>query len=643
MSAFPQGQGRRRWGKSRKSRASEAPEKVREEVGEVKEILQGLERLDKSTALYPPGSNVLRQQLDDLHARMATFLAKGHAIELVITGDEIEYESEIVYDASKTQDRGNLAHTLEDGGVRRLVFLAGLDKAELQGFADALKASRVDDSDDLPTLLWAHGLRHVSYLTVNFYAEQADMVPLEELLQHSTHGTIVDRLRNREIGIDQIASVRSDRAPDHEDKDLPEIFQLTPTETSDIQRRIAEFQGDPGYAPYCRIVLSLLVADRSEEGCRVHLASLQETLAVLMDEGNIAAAADVVQGVRKLSEGTASYGQNRTIVVALRGFVAAAAKRETGARLAEHLTKGRIDLKSILAYLRALGKHAIYVASELLGGSYDAKIIEAISEGCRTDYAHLRDFVSDPNPRLAAAAVRILAEVAGDGGRVDFIRASTHVDPGVRREAFMGLARCKDARALDRLLSAFEDQDPEIRMSSLKAFSSCLMKPRPELFARVLALCDAKGFSLRPPAEQESLYGILGKLDPTKGVPYLEHKLLRFVLFGRKYAHRLRLAAAGALGEVATDLAESILQSAGQTRNEEIAHACRAALDRLELRRMTLQQHQDREKQGFEADNSGAIKAFDRSASSRISALDIAPGGARASEKRPGSGPRRSV
>jgi HEAT repeat protein len=296
--------------------------------------------------------------------------------------------------------------------------------------------------------------------------------------------------------------------------------------------------------------------------------------------------------------------------VALRGFIAVAAKKELGSRMAEHLNRGRVDLRPVLAYIRALGKHAFYIASEILGGRNDARIVKAIAEGSAGDFAHLRDFVIDPNPRLASTAVRVLSDVAGDGARVDFIRASMHKDPGVRREAFVALARCKDPRALDRLLAAFDDADPEIRSSSLRAFGSCLFKPRPELYARVHALAEDKRFAERPTVEQEALYAILGKLDPEKGVPYLEEKLTRFALFNRAYVHRLRLVAAAALAEVATERAEAILRATADQKNEEIRSACRSALDRLELVRASAKQHLEREKQGFDPDRSGAARAF---------------------------------
>ncbi|HVY61542.1 MAG TPA: HEAT repeat domain-containing protein [Planctomycetota bacterium] len=620
----PASQPRRKAGKSKRGRTAATPEKIREEVAEVKEIVLGLERFEKSTQLYPAGSAILKQQLEEVYERLSRFLHRVQALELAVVGDEVEYEGETVYDATKSSDRSNIAYTLEDGGVRRIVFLSGIDRAEIQGFVDALRESRNEDADDLVTLLWTHGLRHVSYMTVNFYAETNEP-SIEELLQQSTRATIVDRLRNRELSLDQIAMVRTDHTSEAADQDLPEIFALSPQENAEIQRRIAEYQGDSGLGPFCRVIMSLLMHDSSEETCRSHLGTLQEALSSLIDEGEIAIAADVVQGVRRLADATGGgYGSNRGQVVALRGFIAVAAKKEHGARMAEHLARGRIDMKPVLAYIRALGKHAIYIASELLGGRSDAKVVGAIAEGCAGDYIHIRDFVADPNARLAAAAVRILSEVAGDGARVDFIKASMHKDPTVRREAFVALAKCKDPRALDRLLAAFDDADPEIRESSLRAFGSCLWKPRQELFPRVLALAEDKKFAERPAAEQAALYAILGKLDPEKGVPYLRTKLTGWALFNRSYANHLRLMAAAALAEVATDDAEAALRTAGEKANETMRAACRSALDRLELVRASAKQQLDREKAGFDPDRSSAVKAFDRSAgaSTRLPALD---------------------
>jgi HEAT repeat protein len=612
MSTGPASPHRRKSHKGKRNRSAATPERLVQEVAEVREIVLSLERLDKSSQLYPQGSAVLRQHLDETYERLAKFLARAHALELTIAGDEIEYEGEVIYDATRSQDRTNLAYTFEDGGIRRLVFLSGIDRGELQGFCDAMRQSREPEADDLATLLWANGLRHVSYMTVNFYAEPIEQ-PIEDLLAQSTKMSIVDRLRNRELEIDQIAMVRSDHPADAVDNDLPEIFALTPQESAEIQRRIAEYQGESGLGAYCRVIMSLLMQDQNEDSCRAHLTTLQETLDNLVAEGEIAMAAEVVAGVRRLAEGTAGYGAARAQAVALRGFIAVGAKKELGAKMGEHLARGRIDLKPILAYIRALGKHSIYVAVELLGGRHDSKIVAAIAEGCAGDYVHIRDFVVDQNPRLAAAAVKILSDVAGDGGRVDYIRASMHKDTGVRREAFVALAKCKDSRALDRLLAAFDDEDPEIRLSALRAFNSCLYKPRTELYARVHALIADKGFADRPQAEQEALFSILGKLDPEKGVPFLKDKLTRFALFNRSSAHKLRLVAASALAEVATESAEEVLKLAADTKNEELHRACRAALDRLDLVRATTKQHLDREKLGFEPDRSGMMRAFDRS------------------------------
>ena len=70
------------------------------------------------------------------------------------------------------------------------------------------------------------------------------------------------------------------------------------------------------------------------------------------------------------------------------------------------------------------------------------------------------------------------------------------------------------------------------------------------------------------------------KLDTSKGVPLLKEKLTRFALFNRAQAHKMRLVAAAALAEVATDEAEAVLRAAMDTKNEEIHRACRASIER---------------------------------------------------------------
>jgi HEAT repeat protein len=588
--SMPMPPSRRRWKKPRRAQTAD-PTRLREEAAEVREMLAALEKVEKTASLYPPGSGVLRDFTEDLFLKLGRLLGKVQVLELAVGADEIEYEGEVVYDGTKSER--SLAFALEDGGVRRLVFLEGLERGELAALVEALREARQPDAEDLVTLLWQRGLRHVGYVTVNFFSDPLTDRALEKLDLETVGKTLVDRLRARELSIDQVAMVRSSRAGAPAEEEGTEVYALSATESAEIQRRIADYAEESSAAPLAKVFLSLLAADSTEDVSRDRLAALQVTLGALLDEGDIAAASEVVTSVRRMADASALAASNTSAKLhanALRTFITNAAKKEVGAKLAQHLAKAREpDVRAVQEYVRATGKHAFFMASELLGCSpHDARIIAAIAETCRQDFAHLRDFTADQNPRVAAAAVRILSDVAGDGARAEFNRATTHKDAAVRREAFLALARCKDPRALDRLIEAFDDAEPEIRASALRAFCASLVRARPELYGRALMLVEDPRFEARPLSEQEQVYAILGRADPEKGVPFLERILARFALFHRERAHRRRLAVIGALGEIASQRAEEVLRRlAERTRNEEIRGTCRAALDRMELVRVT--------------------------------------------------------
>lgn len=572
----------------------------------VKDIVASLEKLEKTAALYPPGSGVLRDFTDELHGRLARLLARVRVLELAVGADEIEYEGEVVYDGSKSDC--SLAFALEEGGVRRLAFLEGIERGEIAAFVDALRDARAPGAEDLVTLLWQRGLRHVSYVTVDFFTDAATDAMLDRLDLEAAGHALVDRLRGRELAIEQVAAVRAPREGTRDEQDALDVYALTASETAEVQRRIADLGEGAEAARTARLLLALVAADAPDDVLRARLAALEETLAQLLDEGDIATAAEVVLGVRRLAgaaQVAAAHGPAKVHSNALRTFIAAATRKEAGARIAGHLGRSRppggaslpprgrgdVDAKAIQDYIRACGRHAFPVLVELLGVSprHESRFVAAFAESCRSDFAHLRDFAVDPNPRVALAAVRVLSEVAGDAARPEFYAATTHKDAAVRREAFLALARCKDPRALDRLIEAFDDPDPEIRASALKAFSASLVRARPELYGRMLMLVEARArFDARPPSEQEAIFAILGKVDPDRGVPFLAGVISKFAIFGRDRVHRARLAAIAALGDVATAHAESIVRRAAESyaRHDDVREACRRALDRMELVRV---------------------------------------------------------
>jgi hypothetical protein len=581
-------QGTRRWRKKRGGGAEGgAP---RPEVPEVRDLCNALDKIERSASLYPPGSGILRGFIDDVDNRLASLLERLQVVELSIGADEIEYEGEVVFDGTKL-DR-SIAFALEDGGVKRLVFREGLDRAEIVALVDALQEARKPGAEDLATLLWQRDLAHVSYIAVTFFSDLRVEQALERIDLEAAGRALVDRLRGRELAVDQVASVRGGRDTTDEaaEEDPLELFAIAPEEAAQIRRWIAECAEDSAAATVARAFLDLLSASAPEDVRRARLEALQALFAKLVEEGDVAAAAETIASVRRLAEGGAPHVSLSTRAHGpgnpLRAFVAAAASKEVGAKLGKLLARASDDdVAAIEQYVLVCGKHAFAMAADLLGTPHDARMLAALAEGCRGDHAFLREHTSDGNARVAAAAVRILAQVAGERAAEEFRQACGHKDPVVRREAVLALARCPDPKVFDRLLAALEDPAPEVRAAALRAAASAVARARPEQYDVVLKIVeDERRFDARPEPEQESFFVILGKLDPERGTAYLARLVGKFSLLRRARARRRRLQAIAALGEIATERAEGILRRAGEgARQDAVRAAVRAALDRLEV------------------------------------------------------------
>ncbi|MGH7298739.1 MAG: hypothetical protein ACRELB_27610, partial [Polyangiaceae bacterium] len=93
---------RRRWRRPKRSAAQDQGS-LREEIAQVREVVASLDKVEKAASLYPAGSGVLREFVDDLHARLSRHLARARVLELAVGADEIEYEGENVYDGTKSE------------------------------------------------------------------------------------------------------------------------------------------------------------------------------------------------------------------------------------------------------------------------------------------------------------------------------------------------------------------------------------------------------------------------------------------------------------------------------------------------------------------------------------------------------------
>jgi len=598
---------RRRWKRPRRAPGA-AREVPKEELAEVREVVVALDRAEKAAGLYPVDSPVLQGIAEDLHARLTPLLKRQKVVELHVGADEIEYEGEVVLDGSRSER--SLAFVMEDGGLRRLVFFEGLDGKEALALVGAFHEARKAGAEDLVTILWQKELRHVSHVAVHVYRDPEGDARLEALDLADVARGLVDRLKGRRVSIDQVAQVRRGGQADSQVGTAPddgagvraatdeeaEVFALTAAEGAEARRWIADQAAESGAELVAGVLLALLPESPSDDARRARLATLQSALQSLLDDGDALGAAEVVVGVRALADKVSEAGdgsiRGHGPAGALRSFLAAAASKETGPKLAKVLARAKDEtaVGAVRLFLKACGKPAFGLASDLLGcSSHDAKVVDALAEAVGGDLSEVRRHAADGAPKVAIAALRILSERTGEGAYEEIAGGLDHKDPGVRREAAAMLARHTQRRAMERLAQAIEDPVAEVRAAVLRAITaSAGREPRPDLWERVKRLVDdEKGFDARANGEQEALLTALGRLDPARGPALLaEMAAAHFSLLQRERAHRRRLRAIAALGETASAKAEEALKAvAAGAKGDDIVGACRAALDRLAVAR----------------------------------------------------------
>jgi len=568
-----------------------------EEVAAAHDILVALEKVDKNAAIYPAGSPTIQGFADELFAKATALLAKTRIVDFSVGANEIEYEGEVVLDGAK-QER-SLAFTLEDGGVRRLVLLEGLERAEVGALVQSLAEARAKGAEDLVTLLWARDLRHVGFVAASVYADPDEEAALDGIDGETTREKLVDRVKGRAVSFDQIAMVRSgaQRAKDestiHEGPEATDVFDLRPEDEQGLRRWIDAERDQSPAAKQADVLLLLLEGVPGEEALRARLPVVARAIEGLLEEGDPVPAAELLAAVRRGSETLPAGSRAPTAGGPLRTFFQSVASPANGERLARFLARSHDDdsVRAVRLFLLGCGKHALVLAGDLLGlGASDASIVAALAQACGDDLAEVRHHAADPVAKVAVASLRVLTEAVGESGLDDYRRALLHRDPRVRSEALFAISRCREPRALDPLVDAVHDADAEVRLMALRAIPTSLPAPRPDLYQRVLKLVtDDNAREARTRVEQDLLFAALVRLDPERGHAFIDETVHAYPFLNRERAQKRRIHAIAALGEVATTRAEAYLtglETAAKT--PEVRAACRAALERCGAVRRTV-------------------------------------------------------
>jgi len=242
--------------------------------------------------------------------------------------------------------------------------------------------------------------------------------------------------------------------------------------------------------------------------------------------------------------------------------------------------KDRGKLVQILAYL---GDKTANRIMQMLCKEESAANRKLLSEILvRSGTAALKtiyEYLNDDRWYVVRNAVVIMGDIRSQDSLAELSLLLQHDDIRVRRETIRALSKIGGKRAIKILLQTAVAEDQEIRRQailSLGAMRATAAVPT------LLMLLKQKGWTQREIDLKKDTIRALGEIRDPEATPELVKILKRTRWIQRQLNDELRIAAADALGDIADESTQKVLERATNDRNANIARAAAQALKQLD-------------------------------------------------------------
>ncbi len=515
---------------------------------DVAEASRLLFRALRTVRAYPVDNEISRRALAD--AMEALDSALPLALQLV--AGRLEWQQTPVLD-----DRGEIppiVASLFQDGIRRIALESDLSADEFQRFLVGL-ATPVDPDDlseDYVTRLWEADLRNVRISAIDPYLDP----DIEEDVLEGTPEPPPEVETS-----DETATV----APP------PDDAFLIPSEVAEQMAADIEQAGDgTRWQDFVAASFDTIDSGVGPERVGEVVIVLETYFHLLVREGQLAEATDIVKGLRSIASETGSVpGRALERMADADRLAPLRDALETKANRPE-------EIQSILNYLAPASVDAVCEFLE-----------QSTSPTSRRLYARTLGQIGDP---AVPTVVERFGRSSGEArtgytlalgaleGKVvvsTLLEALEDPDHTVRREAVRGLAAKDDARARDALLRiALDDAESTTRIVALRGLGHA----RRQLdYQGLLQRIQSRGYGSLPDEEKTLLFMALGAAGDEAVVTVL-HGILKPGWIPGRQRREDWARAASALARLGTSRAIRVLEEFSQSRQGDLASACSAAL-----------------------------------------------------------------
>ena len=524
--------------------------------------LLALSRAARSFLLYDPGNDAIRRFIEDLRTRMTQALAGGDALRFEVRPFELALDGEVVY---LERDREHsLAFRMYRDGVRRLTIAGAVDWDEMLRLLEILSIRFTgvrQDEDDIVTLLWKAGFKHIEIEAVEGF------VPEDEEEAQRGHASAVtapddwDLPRRR---LDAAAALAWSEVPEDARQAMcaEEASHLLAANAAQAAAALLERAADATGAINVADVLPFMAEVRDfllAEGQLGHLTMLVRIL-------QMNAALDPAH----IEPLMLTFGDRRALVQILHSTPeATTAPPPELVELLDLLPAERMP--RLLDALSSERNEAARRITRQLVERYAGDDPEYVVSRLRTAEASVTcDILRALAGALPERAVEVAAELI------------QHPDASVVSEALRRLETAppqpRVARALLRLL---DSPDDEMRLRVIELLASQYGATVFEPLLRSTERRAPEGFPLE---QAEGLGRALARLAPSAALPVFKGWLRPRGLMGRLVESRaqslLAWVAVAGLGGMSEDEAEGMIREAAKHADSELRRHCMATLAR---------------------------------------------------------------
>ncbi len=241
-----------------------------------------------------------------------------------------------------------------------------------------------------------------------------------------------------------------------------------------LRARSAEMRADFTRVRKARIALALLGRETDADDYRLLLQSVEETIPVILSEDDF----DLLEAiVSTLAQHAGDDSLAEELRQAAGTALAALQQPELIRSMAERLSSGDSEQFHILwRIIDRLGPTCLPPLLDALAQrsspAYRAHLTRVLTEVAELPVATFQEAITSGKPSYARDITGIIAELRRPELIPLLVGAAEHAQPGVRREAIVGLVRLPCPEAERVIMGALTDSALEVRVAGLKAFRS---------------------------------------------------------------------------------------------------------------------------------------------------------------------------